>query len=214
MGHVLARVTGFGLAVVPVWPYRVELVPDDPAALLVIRTDGETRRSVVLRGGREKPVADLGDDVVSMDEVAEVMRGPDANEWRVETSVYSVVLPAGFALEPPADDGPSMFDLHGPGGALIWVQGPFDRASLPDVEALAAPGQTLAGVASQDGVEAVELAYDHDGEPWNQRHYVVPFAGSRVLVVTAQAPASHVDLFRRASAEVAASVRSTPPPTD
>jgi len=42
----------------------------------------------------------------------------------------------------------------------------------------------------------------------------VPFAGSQVLAVTAQAPAKHVDLFRKASAEVAASIRSTPPATD
>lgn len=213
MGHMFARITGFGLIVVPVWPYRVELVASDPGALLVTRTN-PVRQSVVVRGGRENPVADLGEGVEALDDVAQVMRGPEEREWRIETSLYSVSWPAGFALEPPADDGQSVFDLHGPDQSLIWVQGPFDRADLPDIEALAAPGQTLAGVASQGGVEAVELAYDHDGVAWNQRHYLVPFAGAQVLAVTAQAPASQVDLFRQASAEVAASVRSTPPATD
>ncbi len=131
-------------------------------------------------------------------------------EWRIETAVYSVGWPAGgFAVEPPADVGGSLFDLHGPDGTLIWLQGPFDRRDLPAVDELAAPGQQLTGVHSGDDLEAVELAYEHDGEDWNQRHYLIPFA-SQVLVVTAQAPARHVDLFRLASAEVASSVRPAP----
>ncbi len=207
MGQVFARIVGFGLTVVPVWPYRIELVPSDPGALQVIHFDEGKRRTVVVRGGRDKPVADLGEGVDQLDEVAQVLRGPDAREWRIETPMYSVSWPELFAVEPPADDGGSIFDLHGPEGALIWLRGPFDRADLPAVEDLAAPGQTLTGAASQDGVEAVELAYEHEGAAWNQRHYLVLFSGTRILAVTAQAPESQVDLFRRASAEVAASVR-------
>jgi hypothetical protein len=212
MGHVFARITGFGLIVVPVWPSRVELVAADPAALRISTDapiDGQPALSAVVRGG-DTAVADLGEGVESLGELAEVLRGPDTREWRIETVVYSIGWPAGFAVEPPGDVGGSLFDLHGPDGSLIWIQGPFDRRDLPAVVELAAPGQQLTGVHTGDDLEAVELSYEHDGEGWNQRHYLIPFAGE-VLVVTAQAPARHVDLFRLASAEVAASVRPAPP---
>jgi len=212
MGHVFARITGFGLIVVPVWPSRVDLVTTDPAALRISAAsgiDGQPRLAAVVRGG-ETAVADLGEGVESLAQLAEVTRGPDSREWRIETPVYSIGWPEGFAVEPPADTGGSLFDLHGADGMLIWLQGPFDRRDLPPVNELAAPGQQLTGVHSGTDLEAVELAYEHDGEDWNQRHYLIPFA-EQVLVVTAQAPARYVDLFRLASAEVAARVRPAPP---
>lgn len=213
MDQVFARITGYGLSVAPVWPYRVERVPDDPAALAVMTRADELRRSVVLRGGRDTPVADLGDRVVDLAEVVDVLRGSDEPEWRVETARYSVVWPAGFAVESPVDTPSSiddtLFDLHGPDGVLIWVRGPYPRSLLPNVDALAAPGQTLTGVYSDGGMEAAELAYEHDGGSWSQRHYLVPFEGELVLVVSAQAPLRHGDLYRRASADVVTSVRPT-----
>lgn len=210
MVQMFARITGFGLSVAPVWPCRVERVADDPAALAVTAGAGEAVRAVVVRGGREVPVADLGEGVASIDEVVEVRRGPDTPEWRIETLEYSISWPAGFALESSVDDNESTFDLHGPGGVLIWLRGPFERVHLPAVDALAAPGQTLTGVYSEGGMEAAELAYEHGGATWNQRHYLVQLADSQVVVVSAQAPVEHGELYRRASAEVATSLQPTP----
>lgn len=208
MPHVLTRFTGFGLVVTPVDPYRVELVVDDPAALALSTTDEEDVRSVVVRGGREAPVADLGPNVQALAEVVGgVQRGPDTDEWLIETSVYTIGWPAGFVVASPVDASESAFDLQGPDGALIWLQGPFQQGQLPAVEELAAPGQTLVGMQSAGGIDAVELAYQYQGEDWNQRHYLVPFGEVELFVVTAQAPAHQLELLRLASAEVAASLR-------
>jgi hypothetical protein len=92
--------------------------------------------------------------------------------------------PDGYSLESstnPRDR--TAFYLHGDAGQLIFPQGP---AKVAGPEALVAPGQTVLRRWSAAGAEVVELGYQHDGEPWWQAHFLMPFGEDRTLVLTAQ----------------------------
>jgi hypothetical protein len=74
--------------------------------------------------------------------------------------------------------------LVGEHDASIFVQG---LAQLPDPDALVAEGQTVVARREMgNGVQVLEVAYEHEGDPWWQGLYLLPRKGGRVLVFTAQ----------------------------
>ncbi|MFF0154037.1 hypothetical protein [Micromonospora sp. NPDC005203] len=83
----------------------------------------------------------VGNDVV------DVADGFDIPYWLIETSVFSVRWPIGFAVNSPQDTGDGTpFYLQGPGEATIFTQGPVPRTQLSDPdEFIADSGSVSAG---------------------------------------------------------------------
>lgn len=127
------------------------------------------------------------------------------DHWRIETSVFSVRWPEGFAIRSVAD-APPVFELQGPDGALVWVQGPFGDVSVPPLEELAAPGQTIARTGVGPGGPVIELRYFHAGEPWQMSHCIVNRYPGAFCIVSGQATTKGGELVRAAVEEVAASL--------
>lgn len=178
MGHVLARLSGYGMALIPHWPYVFERERDGSDAVRVTHWAPAGAVHAVIEPGRPAEGSDAVDAV----------EGVGAPYWVIETSVFHLRWPAGFTLESPsdADDG-TPFYLHGPGHAVIFPQGPVSKERLADPNALIAPDQTvLQRRAGGNGASVVELSYQHDGEAWWQAHWTVPYDAEQVVVITAQ----------------------------
>src|SRR3569833_4172440 len=171
VAHVLARLTGFGLVLVPHWPFAFERAPGGPEAVRVTRWTSSGPRHVVLEPGRS---TDGGD-------VVDVADGLARAGWFVETSIYRVGWPAGSTLESPRDAGDGTpFYLHGPGQATMFPQGPVPAARLAGPDALVGPDQTvLARRDIGDGVGVVELGYRREGDRWWQGRWAMPCGGGR-----------------------------------
>lgn len=215
--HVFAWVTGFGWTLMPFAPFRFERSEERPWTVSVERS-GAARAVVALerdgRAGGFRAVLQPGSaaDVVELIEgpaYAHADRGADYDHWRIETSLFNVRWPAGFALRSVAD-APPVFELTGPDGRLIWVQGPFDSAVVPSPDGLAAPDQTLERVVASAGGPLVELRYEHGGRPWNMFHAVVDRFAGAVCIVTGQTPTEGREPVRRAVEELAASLTPLP----
>lgn len=195
MGHVLARLAGHGVVLVPHWPYRFARHPGGSDAVEVVRWRPDASHKVVIRPGR----GDDGGEVVDIDD------GPGHAHWLIETSGFRMRWPDGVTLESPRDPADSTpFYLFGPGETTIYVQGPVAAERVAGPDALVAPGQTVI-----ERNDAVELSYEHDGRTWWQGHWVVPFDGERVLVLTAQALSPHRAQARAAAREAAATIEAT-----
>ncbi|MCF2527838.1 hypothetical protein [Yinghuangia soli] len=206
MGHVFARLTGFGMTLIPVWPYTFERTVDAPGTVSVTRWEGQAARTAIVAGSAEKPSVQLA-NTQTADEVVEVLAGPAEQVWRIETTPFSVEWPEGFAIDsPPAGDNSTPFMLFGPAGSTIYLQGPLSRDQIPSPARLAAPGQALVDHRTEGAFEAVELAYQHDGAAWQQSHHLVALTESHVLVITAQSPATHAAQVRAAADLMARSV--------
>lgn len=176
MGHVLTRLAGHGLVLLPYWPYTFERDPAVPGGVLVSRLlpDGERPQALV---DPARPAGCHG--------VVDVESGPEHPHWLLETSLFAMPWPDGYAVgsaSDPADRTP--FYLHGPAGELIFPQGP---APVAGPDALVAPGQTVLRRWSMPGAAVVEVGYQHDGEVWWQAHVLMPYDEHRSLVLTAQA---------------------------
>lgn len=210
VGHVFARLTGFGLTLVPLWPYSFGRSAHVPDTVIVTHWAGETAQTATVTATAQGPaVALTGAEAV--EQVVDVLVGPDRRVWRIETSPYSVEWPEGFEIgSPPAGDESSPFHLWGPDGSLIYPQGPLNRDRIPPLTELAAPGQTILGRRSAPGVEVVDLVYRHEGSDWCQSHHLVHLGDERVLVITAQSPATHAELTRQAAQTVTQSVAPGP----
>ena len=172
------RLHGFGLTVVPVAPYRIELAAVAPT----------TRLRLI--GVDQTETLDVRDVLAGActTELAEVRGGDPRERWTIETAVARCAWPEGFALcsDP---DGLSSFLLHGPGDALIWLAGPLDQAKTLPVEKLADDEQTIRAVAQTGDDHRIDLDYEVDGERWWQRRYVRAWAEDRTLLISAQARA-------------------------
>ncbi|MEU8656128.1 hypothetical protein [Actinoplanes philippinensis] len=170
MGHVMARLAGFGVVLVPYWPYTFARSDAAPDAVLVTnwRDDGPATALVDPADPRPAPG------------IVDVSPGPDHPFWVIETSPFDAAWPSGFDIEgtmPP-------YCLVGENDASISVQG---SAHPVDPETLVAAGQTVVERRTMRGdVQVIELAYEHEGEQWWQGHYLLPRNGGRVLVFTAQ----------------------------
>jgi hypothetical protein len=200
-GHVLARLNGYGVQLVPHWPYRfVRPVEDDPATVCVVRTTPDGDRTATISA--ENPH--------SVDGVVDVTTEPSPDGWRIETTRFSVPWPDGFDVTSPTDGSDrTYFYLTRADDAKIFPQGPVRTDRLPAPEAWAADGQRIASRDVVDGIEIIELAYEIDGAGWWQSHWVVPWTAGRSLIFTAQAPNAAVEPTRRAARQVASGVQPT-----
>lgn len=181
--HVYARLSGFGWTVLPLAPFRFERVPHQPKVILVEHQSAEGPRRAKLDFERGLPAVKLADGTDRLEDILELLEGPDVDHWKIETSVYSVRWPEGFVIRSTAE--PPGFDLAGPSGTLIFLQGPFDRQNLPPLAEMVGPEQSIYRL----GTNWIELAYEYEGEHWRQTHRVVDY-GSDAVVVTSQAPES------------------------
>jgi hypothetical protein len=219
--HVFAWVAGFGWTLMPYAPFRFERVAGRPRSLAVERTSPSgTGRVVntVSDDGRRVRSEPAHQTKTSVD-VVEVIEGaayPDwghgaaHDHWRIETSVLSVRWPEGFALE-SVNQPPPIFDLVGPDGARLWLQGPMPAERVPPLDRMEGPGQTTERISSSAGGPLVELRYLHDGGPWRMFHCVVDRYAAHACLVTAQTPERWRELIRSAVEEVAASLTPCPP---
>ncbi len=179
--HVYLRLTGFGATVTPYAPFRI------------VRLDAEGRR---LRVASEvgEAVFDFALTVPdSVPHIADVSKSAFQNPWRLETAVYSSPWPQTFEIVSTQDPAsPAGYDLIGPQGSLIYVQGPFPPSRLASVHSLVAAGQTVRSVGQTGAHEWIRLAYEHEGNGWEQTHVLVRLAEFS-LAVTTQAPLAHAD---------------------
>ncbi len=201
--HVFTVASGFGLRLIPkTAPYRFALSPTPPA-IDVERAVGERwlfARVVPEQGSYR---SQLDEHTPSLAEVVDVEAGPDWGEWWAETSRFRLPLLPGWTLQATDEpNAPSVFDLLGPQGMLIYVQTPAHPPVLADV---AAPDQRV--VTSGEGPRSqwVELRYVHGGEPWAQRHDLMRI-GSGHLVVTAQSHVTHMAVALRAQEALVAAL--------
>ncbi len=224
-------------------PYMIERVPgqartlrvlcgeDDPPkeAVVTITEDGESWNAtpVPITG----VVADVFDVLEGAAEPGST-HGARYDDWRVETSVFSICWPEDFALQSLPGTTPPVFELVGPEESRITIQGPLPGSRLPRLQEMVAPGQTLLRVTRVEAGPMVEAAYSHEGEAWRQLHCVVRWPGKveaprrplgatvrqwitgrrateesvYVAVVTAQTPLTQVDPVRAAVEAIAASI--------
>lgn len=178
MAHVLARLNGFGMTLIPNWPYSFEREGEGSNVVHATRWTPSGPAKVTIEPG--SPVD--GNDVV------DVGGGFDVPYWLIETSIFSVQWPAGFTVNSPQDAGDGTpFYLQGQGEAAIFMQGPVLRSRLSDPDALVAPGQSVLSRRSDDnGVASIELTYLHDDEQWWQAHWMMPCQADHFVVITAQ----------------------------
>ncbi|BCJ48179.1 hypothetical protein GCM10010168_25390 [Actinoplanes ianthinogenes] len=195
MGHVLARLNGHGMALVPHWPYSFARVDGDADAVRVTRTTPDGPISTVISPGGP----------VEGGEVVDVSDGMDVPAWLIETGPALLPWPRGFSLESPADPSDTTpFYLFGPDQAMIFPQGPVAADRLADPDALVADYQTvLDRRTDEDDVSVVELGYQHDGQQWWQGHWMIPLRGNHVLVLTGQGPLAGAEMIREAAAYAA-----------
>ncbi|MEW4528297.1 hypothetical protein [Maioricimonas sp. JC845] len=201
--HVYTRVCGFGLTVVPRAPYRIRHAPEPPDAIDVEYDSPEGERFARLIPDNGGYRSRISPQTSSLYDVLGIEAGPNLDRWRIETSVFTCCWPAGYTIcsnSFPQD--PSPFDLLGPHREMIYVQRP---RNLPDVAELSAPGQTVVRIERTGTSEWIDLAYEHDGQKWRQRHEVVTLDGERTAVTT-QAPDEFADEAVSAARAVAESL--------
>ena len=179
--HVYARLSGFGWTLIPFAPFRFERVPHRPQLLLVEHQSPAGPKRAKLDFAESDPTIELGAGTNRLEEVLEFTEGPESDHWRIETTVYSVRWPDAFAVQSSPE--PPGFDLVGPNGTLVFIQGPFDPERLPALSDMVGTGQSIHNIGSS----WVELSYLDGSVAWRQTHRLIAF-GSDVVVVSSQAP--------------------------
>ena len=173
--HVYARVTGYGLAIVPRPPFTFErLGPSD----LPIR---------VTHGAADAVLATSSHGASQLLSVADVEPGPTHRHWAIGTTAFETVWPQGFTLHYDPSGPPGFFLLTAT-QAIAFAQGPFPVAELPALEHMVGPGQSLSQVHAAGPVPWVHLTYEQDGVAWVQRHHAVALGKKYRVIVTVQAP--------------------------
>jgi len=182
--HAFARLNGYGLAVVPRSPYRINREELGSDSIRVEHGD----RLAKIHIPRDGSEPELEGDVAIID-VEDVEPQPG---WVMETTPFSIPWPEGFTLQSgPPGGGPPGFDFFAGDGRLIYPQGPF-AAGKVELEKLVEPGSTLTLRGTVGAADFVECAYQAEGRPWKLRHYLLRRQSTaEVLVLTAQAPAEH-----------------------
>ncbi len=120
--------------------------------------------------------------------------------WTIHAADHSLRWPAAFTLrvhgEPHGRSAPYELALTGALEQTLILQGAWTPAELPVPEALAGPDQTEIGRGQLAGNHAtvrwIDLAYDHDGVPWQQRHYYVPMGHDMTFLLTARSSSDSV----------------------
>jgi hypothetical protein len=204
--HVYARLSGLGWTLVPLAPFLIERPAGRPWPLVATHEGpGEVKRAILSFPANNLPDFEFAEGTTSLGDVLDISQGPDLDHWRVETSVFTCRWPDGFALASAPSPGPP-FDLHGPGGSLVFVQGPFGLTRLPPIDRMVGPEQTVFRSGSSPRGGWVELGYEHGGVPWRQTHRVVEDGRGFALVVTSQAPEQWARPVEQAAEVVAASL--------
>jgi hypothetical protein len=166
----MARLAGYGVVLVPYWPYTFARSDAAPGAVLVTNWREEGPATALVDPAEPQSVPGIVD----------VSPGPDQPFWAIETSYFDVAWPFRFDIEstmPP-------YCLVGENEASISTQG---SASALDPETLIAAGQTVVDRRTMRGdVQVIEVTYEHEGEQWWQGHYLLPRKGGRVLIFTGQ----------------------------
>ena len=177
------RLSGHGVCVTPRPPFALHRVD--------VEGDGEALEVMVEIGGVESAsrVEPAAVTAARSEAFGAVEPGAVAGAWRVEVGgVYAVPWPAGVSVvSAPEPLEPPFFLFRIAAGALVYVQGPFAPGGAPSESALAGAGQTTVARGQRGPARWVELAYEHDGEPWRQRHYLRPFGGGASIAVSTQA---------------------------
>lgn len=186
--HVYCRLIGHGHAVVPYPPFRATRYGQDVA----IEAQG---KALVLTAGGGSVVASPPDAVGV---VADVEVESASGDWRLQTSLYSCAWPSPYVLH-STPDFPG-FDLVGPNGELVFVQGPLKADRVPELEHAVSPGQRLIGTGTLAwSCRWIDVACEHDGTHWRQRLLQVPYGDDAFVLVTGQA----TEEFAGAAAEAA-----------
>lgn len=181
--HVYAVAAGFGLRVIPLAPPYAFTLGPDPAELDVERNTAAGdlfARLTPVGGGYTSKIAE---GVPSLYDVVDVTAGPPFDRWWIQTTAYRVPLPAEWKAVAGGTVDPCVFDLVGPGGALMFVQ---VATTTRAPESLLGPGQRIVHGGRDARSSWVELRYQYDGEEWTQRHDIVE-AGRLCLALTVQA---------------------------
>lgn len=129
--HVFARLSGFRYTLLPLAPFRFEQLSNSPRSITAwhFAASGTRQATVSLDG--DPPAIELADGTARLDEVLGLLEGPDLDHWRIETTVFSIRWPEGFAFQSSPEATPPGFDLHGPEGTLLYLQGPLPPSRLP-----------------------------------------------------------------------------------
>ena len=187
------RLCGYGLSLVPPMKmtFRCMHKTNPPGAIVAARGSDAQKpaKQVQIILGETGSQLVLGQGVNKAEEAVEVAEGPDAQQWIIETPLFYAAWPKGLDLRSPLASK-TRFDLVGPqpDGALVFVQDPghCDERVLDTMAAEGqkegARGETCAGHAW------IELRYEFQGTPWQQRHYVRRLSAKRCFIVTAQCP--------------------------
>lgn len=193
MGHVFVRLAGHGLRLVPHWPYRFARAAVPSLVEVTVGSGQGERRAVI------------GPGAASVRDVVDVDEGPVTGDWRLEVGPFTLCWPDGLEVQSPQDPAdPTPCYLFASEHAMIFPQGPTTLERLAAPDALVAPGQRIVGrrLLGED-IDVVELAYEHDGAPWWQAHWVVPVGRQRALIFTGQAPVEECGLVRAAGDRMA-----------
>lgn len=239
--HALVRLSGHGLRFVPFPPYRLSRLKPDaqtPAdSFQMVRVhEGEVRMFELRPGAKDAPPAELArlDEAPEgwvvyrmgprgaeirlragllprLDADGSLLEGPPGDEWTVETTVFRCAWPQGLTLASTEPGAPSPFEFYGPEASVIFMQGPYAREQLPELEQMVAPGQNVLGIGSTGGAQYVDVAYEHDGVQWRQRHVVLALSKTHAMVLTAQAHERHMAQMAGHADVVVASFRPGAP---
>jgi hypothetical protein len=206
-GHVYVRVSGYGWTLLPFAPFRMEQLRSDPPTVRVeyFHPDGPRAATLRIDGPDVRFTAEPGS--LAIDDIVEMSHGPRHDCWRLETDPFSCDWPEGFALW----DQSRPFSLHGRESSLIWIQGPVPAKNVPPPERLAASGQSIISIADLESWTRIELAYEHNGQPWRQVHRVRDAGPTHKIGVTSQAPLPVAAETHAAGDLVATSMRPNQP---
>jgi hypothetical protein len=132
--HVYARISGFGWTLLPRAPFWLARVPDQGRSVVVEHETPTGPRRVTLAFDGGAPRTELGETASAVKEVLDLFQGPDLEDWRVETAVFTACWPDGFVMV--SDPQPPGFSFRGPDESLIYVQGPVPTERLPPLTAM------------------------------------------------------------------------------
>ena len=201
--HVYARLAGFRLTVIPDAPFQIKRVDTASNAIDVeyLAPGGTLFARVIPQDGGY--ISKIGQYTQSLYDVLDIDVGPDIDEWRLETTVFTCDWPHGYAVcsnNFPNDPGP--FDLLGPNNEMIYIQSP---CKMPALEAMRTPNQKITHIERRGEFGWIEMEYTHGGEPWCQRHEIVALQ-NRQMVVTMQAPRRFKKRTATAAVKIAGSL--------
>jgi hypothetical protein len=183
------QLSGYGASLRPRAPYAIHRVAGE-ALEVSVEIDGFEQSARVdpapVRAPQREPFGEL-------------VPSPRAGPWQIEVGgVYVAPWPQGAAVvSAPDPSEPPFFLLRVARGALVYVQGPFPLDAAPSEAQLAGKGQREVARGARGEARWIELAYEHGGERWRQRHYLRPLtAGTRITISTQ----AQVDLAERVHA--------------